>query len=184
MTLYDACLSYGCFPNAWKKACAIALPKSPEKPRTDPASYRPISLLSVLGKTLERMMVARWDSSVNDRMNEAQHGFRGGRFTENAWRCVRGYVQGSESKYVLGVFVDFVGAIDNLEWVRVIDKLKRVGCEEIGLWESYFQGRSACMIGVNDAVWRKVERGCPQGSVCGPFIWNLMMDDLLWKLDE
>ena len=74
---FNACLTYGCFPNVWKKACAIALPKSPEKPRTDPASYRPISLLSVLGKTLERIMVARLDSRVNNRMNEAQHGFRG-----------------------------------------------------------------------------------------------------------
>ena len=61
MTLYNACLTYECFPNAWKKACVIALPKSPEKPRTVPARYRPISLLSVLGKTLERMMVARLD---------------------------------------------------------------------------------------------------------------------------
>ena len=49
----------------------IALPKSPEKPRTDPASYRPISLLSVLGKMLERMMVARLDSRVSARMNES-----------------------------------------------------------------------------------------------------------------
>ena len=85
MTLYDACLTYGCFPNAWKKACVIALPKSPEKPRTDPASYRPISLLSVLGKILERMMVARLDRRVNDRMNQAPHGFCGGRSAERAW---------------------------------------------------------------------------------------------------
>ena len=40
------------------------------------------------------------------------------------------------------------------------------------------------MVAVNDVVWKKVERGCPQGSICGPFIWNLMMDELLWKLDE
>ena len=80
--------------------------------------------------------------------------------------------------------MDFIGAFDNLESVRVIEKLKSVGCEEIAVWESYFQRRSACMIGVNDVVRRKVERGCPQGSICGPFIWNLMMDNLLWKLDE
>ena len=68
---------------------------------------------------------------MNDRMNEAQHGFCGGRSTESAWRCVRGYVQGSECIYVLGMFVDFVGAFDNLEWVREIEKLKSVVCEEI-----------------------------------------------------
>ena len=123
-------------------------------------------------------MIARLDSRVNDRMNEAQQGFRGGRSTESAWRCVRGYVQGSECKYVLGVFVDIVEAFDNLKWVHVIQKLESVGCEEVDLWRSYFQERSVCMVGMND-VWRKVERGCPQGSICGPFTWNLMIDDLL-----
>ena len=66
-------------------------------------------------------------------MNEAQHGFCGGRSTESAWRCVRGYVQGNECKYVLGMFVDFVGAFDNLECVRKIEKLKSACCEGIAL---------------------------------------------------
>ena len=184
MSLYGVCLKYGCFPVEWKKARVVVLPKSLDKPRTDPSSYRPISLLSVLGKTLERMMVARMEERMRGRMHDAQHGFRGARSTESAWRRVKDYLAVSGCKYVLGVFVDFQGAFDNLEWVRVIEKLKSVGCEEIALWESYFQGRSACMIGVNDVVCRRVERGCPQGSICGPFVWNLMMDDLLWKLDE
>ena len=51
-----------------------------------------------------------------------------------------------------------------------IEKLKSEGCEEISFWESYFQERSASMVDVNDVVLRKVERGCPQGFICGPFI--------------
>ena len=42
-------------------------------------------------------------------------------------------MQGSECKYMLGVFVDFVEAFDNLERVRVIEKLESVGCEEMAL---------------------------------------------------
>jgi len=38
------------------------------------------------------------------------------------------------------------------------------------------------MKGVRETVWKDACRGCPQGSICGPFIWNLMMDDLLWRL--
>ena len=45
---------------------------------------------------------------------------------------MRGYVQGSECRYMLGVFLDFVGAFDYLEWVRVIEKLESVGCELCG----------------------------------------------------
>ena len=72
-------------------------------------------------------------------------------------------------------------AFDNLEWKRVLEKLNEIGCEEMTLWKSYFQGRRACMIGVTEVVRRNVERGCPQKSICDPFIWNLMMDELLWK---
>ena len=42
----------------------------------------------------------------------------------------------SESKYVLGVFVDFKSAFDNLEWIRVIEKLREAGYEEMFLWRS------------------------------------------------
>ena len=184
VSMFDACLRDGCFPSEGKKARVVILPKSPEKPRSDPASYRPISLLPVLGKTLERLMIGRLECRMKDRMNDAQHGFRRGRSTESAWAKVKEYVRSSECKYVLGVFVDFKGAFDNLEWKRVLERMSEIGCEEMALWKSYFQGRRACMIGVNEVVWRNVERGCPQGSICGPFIWNLMMDVLLWKLDE
>lgn len=82
-------------------------------------------------------------------------------------------------KYVLGVFVDFQGAFDNLIWECVIGKMRRTECKEIKMWMSYFSDRVVCVKGVNDVVWRKIEEGCPQGSICGPAVWNMMMDDLL-----
>lgn len=180
--MYDVCLSTNTFPSMWKTARVIVLLKSPERVRSDPSSYRPICLLSVCAKVLERMMVNRLEKKMNGRMNGAQYGFVRGRSTESAWWRMIEYVSEYECKYVLGVFVDFSGAFDNLEWQRVIEKLREIECEEIGLWMSYFRERKVCMSGVNDIVWKNVERGCPQGSVCGPFIWNLMMDGLLWRL--
>lgn len=182
--VYDACLSTMCFPVVWKTARVIVLLKSPDKVRSDSGSYRPICLLSVLGKVLERMMVKRMQRMVNDRMCDAQYGFVKGRSTEDAWNRVHELVNESGKKYVLGVFVDFQGAFDNLEWDCVLEKLREMGCEETGLWESYFSERCVCMTGVCETVWKDVRRGCPQGSICGPFIWNLMMDELLWRLRE
>lgn len=181
-SMYDMCLNSGCFPNEWKIARVIVLLKSLDRVRSDPGSYRPICLLPVLGKVLERMMVKRMERKVCDRMCDAQHGFVSGRSTESAWNCVIEWVNESECKYVLGVFVDFRGAFDNLEWKCVLEKLREVGCEEMDLWRSYFSERKVCMIGARESVWKEVKRGCPQGSICGPFIWNLMMDDLLWQL--
>lgn len=182
--LYDVCLDTMCFPVTWKTARVVVLLKSPERVRSDPGSYRPICLLSVLGKVLERMMVRRLERKVCDGMCDEQYGFRAGRSTEGAWNRVLGWVDRSEHKYVLGVFVDYKGAFDNLEWKCVIDKLREVGCEEMGLWESYFCDRRVCVKGVCESVWKEVQRGCPQGSVCGPFVWNLMMNDLLLRLRE
>ena len=54
LSMFDECLRDGCFPSEGKKARVVIPPKSPEKPRSDPASYSPISLLPVLGMTLER----------------------------------------------------------------------------------------------------------------------------------
>ena len=71
-------------------------------------------------------------------MNDAHHGFRRGRSTESAWAKVKEYV--SVCKYVLGVFDDFKGAFDNLEWKRVLERMSEIGCEVMVLWKSYFQG--------------------------------------------
>lgn len=129
--MYDVCLSSRRFPLTWKTARVIELLKSPEKVRSDPGSYRPICLLSVLGKVLERMMVNRLERRMEGRMCEAQYSFVRGRTIEGAWNRVLEWVNESDKKYVLGIFVDFKGVFDNLEWKCVLDKLRRVGCEEL-----------------------------------------------------
>lgn len=181
-TLFSSCFRLGYFPREWKTARVVVLLKSPDKVRSNPRSYRGISLLPVLGKVLERMMVHRLQEIVEDRMSDFQFGFRKGKSVEDAWLHVRRTVEGSSSKYVLGVFVDFKGAFDHLDWTDVIRRLEELGCRESGLWRSYFSQRRACVVGSNSVVWKDVVRGCPQGSICGPFIWNLMMDTLLWQL--
>ena len=57
--MYSFCLSEGLFPKKWKEARVVALLKGADKDRAEPRSYRPISLLSGLGKILERMLIER-----------------------------------------------------------------------------------------------------------------------------
>lgn len=180
--IFAECIGRGYFPDAWKIARVVVLLKSPDKVRSNPRSYRGISLLPVLGKVLERIMVTRLLEDSNERTSEYQFGFREGRSVEDAWLHLRRCVRDSASKYVLGIFVDFKGAFDYLSWGGVLDRLRQVGCRELSLWESYFSNRRACVVGASGTVWRSVTRGCPQGSICGPYIWNLMMDTLLAAL--
>jgi Reverse transcriptase (RNA-dependent DNA polymerase). len=180
----DECLRMGYFPDVWKTASVVVLLKSRGRDRTDPRSYRPICLLPALGKVLERMLVGRLMKKLNGRMHDKQYGFRAGRSTEDAWNQVKMWVNESNVKYVLGVFVDFKGAFDNLCWVSVMNRLNEVHCDELNVWRSYFSNRRVCVVGANETVWWNVCKGCPQGSVCGPAIWNMMMDDLLWELND
>lgn len=90
--IYDVCLSTNCFPSAWKTAKVVVLLKSPEKPRLDPGSYRPICLLSVFGKVMDRMMVKRLERLKEGRMCDVQYGFTRGRSTEDAWERVKNWL--------------------------------------------------------------------------------------------
>lgn len=182
--LYERCVNDGYFPSEWKCARIVVLLKSPDKIRSNPRSYRGISLLPVLGKVLERVMIERLLEVVEDQMSDRQYGFKSGRCTEDAWHYVRDSVESSTSKYILGVFVDFRGAFDHLSWASVVNKLSECGCREVTLWKSYFSGRNAVVVGRCENVTVDVVRGCPQGSICGPFIWNLMMDSLLRRLEQ
>lgn len=182
VALFNRCLTEGVFPTRWKEASLVILKKSPDKNPTDVRSYRPICLLSVLGKTLERLMVLRLLLYESYTKSGAQYGFTSGRSTEDAWLDLQAFVQGSEAKYILAVSVDFRGAFDNLLWTSVLRKLKGLDVKEYRLWKSYFQDRRICVVGNAETRWRDVRRGCPQGSICGPAIWNVMMEDLLSRL--
>ena len=184
--MYDSCLKEGLFPKPWKAARVVALLKGAEKDKAEPRSYRPISLLSGLGKILERMMVRRLQRRMTGRWNQRQYGFRENKCTEDAWTKAIELVGASDRKHVIGVFVDFKGAFDYLLWQVILAKLRQVGSNEAELvvWHDYFRNRWAFLIGEHDEVVRRVERGCPQGSVAGPILWNLCMNDLLNDLSN
>lgn len=179
--LFNQCMHEGYFPNKWKEADVVILLKSGNRVKDNPRSYRPISLLPVLGKALERLMVSRLEEKVEVGLSDRQYGFRKGKSAEDAWWDVVSMVDGSTKKYVLGIFVDFQGAFDNLLWDCVVRRINIAECEELELWKSYFRNRKACVRGYENK-WCDVSKGCPQGSICGPYIWNLMMDELLKNL--
>ena len=83
----------------------VALLKGTDKDRSNPRSYRPISLLSGLEKLLVQMMVRRLMSCMNERWNDRQYGFVTGKCTEDAWERMKTDVYGSRSKYVMCVWI-------------------------------------------------------------------------------
>ena len=149
LTIINKCFSEGTFPRLWKIAKVIILLKSPDKPTTSPRSYRPICLLSGWSKILERLMVERLteDFINNDTVSPMQFGFSAGKSTQDAWIEVIRSVENSSSKYILGIFIDFVGAFDNLAWGAILHKLNFVKARDMKLWRSYFNDRSVVLEG-------------------------------------
>ena len=76
----SSCLHHLKIPKVWRRALVVAIPK-PSKPVEDPKSYRPISLLCVPYKILERLIYARVEPLIDPLLPQEQAGFRRGRST-------------------------------------------------------------------------------------------------------
>ena len=104
------------FTNEWKKDKVVILINSPEKIKTDLKYSRPICSLSVLGNVSETddWKAANTYESENIRVNEKQYDFKS-KSVDDAWIHLKRSTNESRKKYVIGVFVDFQNAFDNVE---------------------------------------------------------------------
>ena len=115
-------------------------------------------------------------------MHPSQYGFKKGKSVEDAWYHVKNVGNDSTKKYVLGIFIDFKGAFDNLLWPAIMKRLKELGSSDIKLWRKYFSDREVLAIGKQESISKRVTRGCPQGSICCPEMWNMVLDPLLHSI--
>jgi hypothetical protein len=179
--LLDRCLRTSVFPDNWKTADVVTILKGPEKDRSNPKSYRPVSLLSVPSKVLERLIVTRLEDETRGAMSDGQHGFTVGKSTISAMKeCFR-WVDSRREKLVIGVFLDISGAFDNLDWRALIRDISELGASEStrSIIESYLTNRKAVLTVGRSTASADLTRGCPQGSQLGPVLWKMSMNEVL-----
>jgi len=84
-------------------------------------------------------------------------------------------------KVVIMTSLDIQGAFDAAWWPSILKELKDSGCPRnlYHLSQGYFSQRSAVMSTNGVSIERRVIKGCPQGSCCGPGFWNLLYNSLL-----
>lgn len=185
--IFNSCLRNAIFPRLWKIAKLKIVLKNVNRDKTILGSYRPIALLPVLGKIFERIIVNRIQMSYKDNKleNDRQFGFRAGRSTEDALVTLKRGTVDSEMKYIMLIFFDIEAAFDNLWWPTIISRLADAGCSSgiIKIVKSYFRNRKMVISSKFNCVTRKMQRGCPQGSVIGPMAWGWCMDSLLDELN-
>lgn len=178
--MFGKCVEEGTFPETWKDGRLVVLPKGNDRDLADPKAYRPVTLLPVLGKILERVML-RCAPSLSRAISTSQHGFSRGRSTLTALHEILDTVSRTSARYVQAVFLDISGAFDNAWWPMILLKAKSAGCPPnvFRMLAAYFCNRRVGLFVGGGVVWKTATMGCPQGSVLGPSLWNLLMDDLL-----
>lgn len=185
----NSCLKHGKFPKTWKRGTIRVLLKGQDKDKTDPKSYRPICLLPILSKVLEKLIAHRLDPILNHHQLTArrQYGFKKGTSTQDAIVHLRDTVSQSTHKYVIALLFDISGAFDNVWWPDILHNLKKRNCPRnlYALIRSYLSERTATICSSNNDANRTktVTKGCPQGSILGPSFWNLIFDDALNTLE-
>lgn len=117
---------------------------------------------------------------------QSQFGFLRGRSTEDALVEFKDTIQFSQKKYVVALFIDIVGTFDNLWWPIIINRVIKAGCSNglTNVVKSYFRGRYVYIENKLSRIKRKVQKGCPQGSIIGPSAWNWCLDILLKQFEE
>ena len=183
LQLFNCCLEQGVFPRQYKLAQTRALLKSVDKDPTDPKTYRPISLLPVIGKVLEKLIAGRLSVIVNEhpKSSARQYGFRPRRSTEDAIVELNRIVSATQGKYAVGLLFDISRAFDNVWWPSILSTLTERECPGniYRLIQSYLTDRRASMIGSTKSEVKNITKGCPQGSVLGPMLWNLIFDEAI-----
>lgn len=174
----------GELPAEWRSALVVPIPK-PGKDPTLAASYRPISLLSCVGKLMERLVCDRlsWYLETRGAFLPQQFGFRRCLSTIDALTSLEHDIQlALRTRRVLVVlYLDLSAAFDRAAHAGVLYKLAAAGVRgRILRWiRAYLTDRSfrVSVAGVTSQV-HLAPSGVPQGSILSPLLFNVLLSDL------
>ena len=182
--IFNMSLNAGMFPNLMKLAKVLPLFKSGDPTIAD--NYRPILLLPVISKVLEKVVYQCIVSHVEDKniVYDRQFGFRKRHSTVDAIVNFTGEVLqtfDSPDNKVIALFVDLKKAFDTVSHEILLGKLKKMGIDGIELkWlKSYLENRSQIVcIGNTSSSPAPLKVGMAQGSILSVLLFQLFINDV------
>ena len=186
-TLLNKTMNDGEIPEDWKKAIVSAIFKKGSKSLAE--NYRPISLTSIICKLMETFVKNALLVHLlsNNLLSSKQFGFLSGRSTTTQLlnylnKCMEKIVNG---EVVDCIYLDFAKAFDTVPHKRLLNKLQAYGIKgQLLKWiEAFLTGRTH-LVKVNgvSSETHAVISGIPQGSVLGPILFIVYINDILDKI--
>lgn len=181
--IFNCSISEGFFPTQLKLARTRPLHKGKSNRITN--NFRPISLLPLMSKIIEKLMKKRSTQFIsnNNILYDRQYGFRAGCSTSDAvLQFTDDCVTALDNKlFTIAIFLDFSKAFDTVNKDIMIRKLDRLGFRNnIGnFFDSYLSNRKM-YVSVNgfDSTIRTTNIGLPQGSVSSPCLFSMYINDM------